>query len=199
MILFIPMTRWIKKIHMYTGLLAFTALLVFGIAGITATIAPERPRAGPAETREFHVPVNLTDFEAATAAYHFLQLPMSQPPVRNAVRRDAANSVTFTVYSSNGQRIVMLLEKEGLVRIEYRRNHLWHFFENVHTMTPREATTDLRERLWSGYNEFAIWALIFMSVSGIWLWLAARPGYRWAQLSFAAGSGGFLLLYALTR
>jgi hypothetical protein len=193
------MTPWIKKIHMYTGLLTFTALVVFGIAGVTATIQPERPQTGPVETREYQVPANLTDFEAATAVYQFLQLPLSQPPGRGAVRRDAQNHVGFTVYSGNGPRIVTLLESERQVRIELRRNNIWHFFENIHGLTPREAMADPRERLWSWYTEFAIWALIFMSVSGVWLWLASRPGYRWAQLSFAAGSGAFLLLYALTR
>jgi hypothetical protein len=115
------------------------------------------------------------------------------------VHRDAQNHVGFTVYSGNGPRIVTLLESERQVRIEYRRNHIWHFFENIHGLTPREAMADPRERLWSWYNEFAIWALIFMSVSGVWLWLASRPGYRWAQISFAGGAGAFLLLYALTR
>ena len=47
------MTRWIRKIHMYTGLLAFTALAVFGVAGVTATIGPQRPQSGPVETRSF--------------------------------------------------------------------------------------------------------------------------------------------------
>src|SRR5436190_6758248 len=193
------MTHWIKKIHMYTGLLAFTALVVFGIAGMTATIPAERPQAGPVEPREYQLPPNLTDFEAATAVYQFLQPPLAQPPGRGAVRRDAQNHVGFTVYSANGPRIITLLESERQVRIEFRRNHIWHFFENIHALTPREAKGDTRERLWSWYNEFAIWALIFMSVSGMWLWLASRPGYRWAQISFAAGSGAFLLLYSLTR
>src|ERR1051326_5627423 len=137
------MTNWIKKIHMYTGLLNFTILLVFGIAGLTATIQPPRPQSGDIETREFQVPPNLTDFEAAGAAYRFLQLPLSQPPPRGAVHRDAENQVSFTTYSANGPRIVTLLEKEHRVRVDYRRNSIWHFFENVHGMLPRDATYDI--------------------------------------------------------
>ena len=193
------MTRWIKTIHMYTGLLAFTALVVFGIAGITATVQPERPRTNRVETREYQVAPNLTDFEAATAAYQFLKLPLSQPPGRGAAHRDAENHVGFTVYSASGPRVITLLEGERQVRIEFRRNQVWHFLENIHALTPRGASADIRERLWSWYNEFAIWALILMSVSGFWLWLASRPGYGWARFSLAAGSGAFLLLYALTR
>ena len=41
------MTQLIKKIHMYSGLVSFTALLIFGLIGIVATCLPhpdERPR-----------------------------------------------------------------------------------------------------------------------------------------------------------
>jgi hypothetical protein len=58
---------------------------------------------------------------------------------------------------------------------------------------------DLLIRMWAWYTEFAIWSLLFMPVTGVYLWLASRPRHRWAQFSFAAGSGLFLLLYAITR
>ena len=64
------MTKWIKEIHMYTGLLNFTIPLVFGIAGLTATMQVPR-QAGDIESRKFQVRPNLTDFEAAVAAYEF--------------------------------------------------------------------------------------------------------------------------------
>jgi uncharacterized iron-regulated membrane protein len=184
---------------MYAGLLAFTALVVFGVAGLTATVSPERPQTGAVETREFHPPANAADFDAAMAAYDALQLPLADRPGRGAVKRDAGNHVAFTVYSPNGPRVITILEAEGQVRVELRRNSVWHFLENAHAALPREASRDLRIKLWSWYTEFGIWTLILMSVSGVWLWLASRPGYLWAQVSFAAGSGAFLLLYAITR
>jgi hypothetical protein len=184
---------------MYTGLLNFTMLLVFGIAGLTATIQPARRQTGDLDTREFQIPPNLTDFEAAVAAFQFLNAPLSQAPGRGAVRRDGENHVSFTMYSANGPRIVTLLEKEHQVRIDSRKNSIWHFFENVHATTPREATHDMRERLWSWYTELSIWSLILMAASGVYLWLASRPAHRWGQISFVAGSGAFIVLYALTR
>jgi hypothetical protein len=38
-----------------------------------------------------------------------------------------------------------------------------------------------------------------MVLSGIYLWLATRPGYRIAAACFASGTLGFLVLYAITR
>jgi hypothetical protein len=41
------MNTWIKKIHMYTGLLNFTILCVFGLAGLVVTAeAPDIFKAG---------------------------------------------------------------------------------------------------------------------------------------------------------
>ena len=61
------------------------------------------------------------------------------------------------------------------------------------------ADSDWRVRLWAFYNEVAIWALITMALSGLYLWLASRPKYRWAWVSFLTGSGAFAVLYVLTR
>ncbi len=195
------MSRWLKKLHMYFGLLNFSILLVFGIAGLTATVHTHAsPRATPVITTfDFRPPANIGDYEAAIAAFEFLKLPMATAPMVNGVRRDAANNVFFAVYTPNGARVVTLLEKEGKVQLDTRRESIWHFFDNLHGTTVNNRETDLRIRLWTWYNEFAIWSLIFMSATGVYLWLASRPRYRWAQVSFAAGSGIFVLLYAISR
>jgi hypothetical protein len=40
--------------------------------------------------------------------------------------------------------------------------------------------------LWGYFNEFSTWAFLFMTFSGLYLWIATRPGLRWAQLTLAA-------------
>jgi len=195
------MSRWLKKLHMYAGLLNFSILLVFGIAGLGATLRSRgTPRATPVVTTfDFRPPANVGDYEASLAAFEFLKLPMADPPLKSYIRRDAANNVSFGIYTPNGARIVTLLEKEGRVRLEQRRESIWNFFDNLHGTTINNRTSDLRIRLWTWYNEFSIWCLIFMSATGVYLWLASRPRYRWAQISFAAGCGIFTVLYAMSR
>ncbi|HEY1341572.1 MAG TPA: PepSY domain-containing protein [Bryobacteraceae bacterium] len=197
------MSALIKKLHMYAGLLNLSILLVFGISGLLATVEPRpearRPPNSVSEMRDFAVPPNLSDFDAATAAFRFLNPAATEAPYKNDVRRDAANNLAFNLYSVNGVKVVTLLEKERRLRIESRRNSIWHFFDNMHATTPNSRTTDRLIRMWTWYTEFSIWSLIFMSITGVWLWLASRPGYFWARVSFLTGSGAFVLLYALTR
>jgi hypothetical protein len=188
---------------MYTGLLNFSILFAFGITGLLATVEQSginvRRGGSAVDTRGFKVPPNLTDYQAALAALNFLNLPLVSPPADNAVHRDRQDNVTFSVYSANGAQQVTLIEAENRIRIETRRNDIWHFLENLHATTLNTLTSDLRIRMWAWYTEFAIWSLIAMVLSGVWLWLSSRPTYFWAGISLVAGNGAFLVLYFLAR
>ena len=193
------LTRWIKKIHMYAGLLNFSILMVFGVAGIRATVRTERLGATNIETRPFDLPPNLDDLQAAQAAYDFLKPELAPAPRSGTVHRDAENNVTLNLGDINGPRTVTLLESQNELRIERQRNRLSAFIDNMHATTMNETSPDVRIRMWSWYTEFSIWSLIFMALSGVYLWLASRPGHRWAQVCLAAGTLGFVLLYILVR
>lgn len=192
---------WTKKIHTYIGLLNFTILIVFGIAGLTATLERGEASLGNAETftRPFTPPANADDFQAAAAAYRFLNFPMSDPLPRQVVRRDAAGNVTFDAYAMNGRRVVTMLEKEGLLKVERQRRDFPTFLNEMHTVTVQNNSKQLVIRMWSWYTEFAIWSLLFMSATGVYLWLASRPGHRWAQVSLVLGAGIFSVLFIFSR
>lgn len=196
------MSRWIKRIHIYVGLLNFSILLVYGIAGLDATFtgAPGGPRQEPVvEIVPYTVPPNLSDVEAANTIRVALGKTLSGPVNANGARRDRDNNLTFELYSTNGPTRITVLESQHQLHLETRRNGLWRYLNNLHATTQNARVPDLRIRLWGWYNEFAIWSLIAMSLSGVYLWLVSRPRFRWAQFSFATGSGIFLLLYIFTR
>jgi len=93
----------------------------------------------------------------------------------------------------------VFLEKENRIRLEMRRTTFANYLNALHTTTINSNSPDWRIRWWTYYNEFSIWSLIAMSVSGVYLWLASRPWYSPARYAFALGCGVFILLYALTR
>src|SRR4029453_8315445 len=164
----------IKKLHVYLGLLSFSILLVYGMAGLLATIQtdPEsRPKPEAAvRFEDFAVPPNLTDKQVADQVYQQLRLPLSVPVPNFALKRDPAHNLTFSFYTVNGIHKVTVLEPEGRLRVETQRNSIWQYFDNLHTTTVGQEGLDLRVRLWAYYNEFAIWTLIALPLSGIYLW-----------------------------
>ena len=192
-----------RKVHMYVGLLNLSILLIFGVSGLWATFEPapdQRHRPDPqVEFRDFTVPAGLDDREAAARVYEFLKLPLSAPVPNPAVRRDANNDLALDFYSPNGLRRAVVLEKENRIRLETRRNGFTNYLNGLHTTTINARSTDWRVRAWTYYNEFSIWSLIGMSISGVYLWLASRPQYRPARWAFALGCGVFIVLYAITR
>jgi hypothetical protein len=197
------MRELIKKIHMYLGLLSFSILVVFGIAGLRATILPrfqDRPKPeASVHFESFTAPDNLTDKQVADRVWEHLKVPLSAPAPPFAIRRNGDNDLGFGFYTPAGVTRVTVLEKEDRLRIESVRNTFWAYLSNLHATTIRAASPDWRVRMWTWYNEFSIWTLLGMSLSGLYLWLSSRPRYRPAQFCFVLGSGCFIVLYLLMR
>lgn len=197
------MNELVKKLHAWLGLAGFTLLLVYGLTGLSVTMLPA-PEARPrreavTEFVDFRVPPNLTDKQVADLVWAHLKLPLTNPAPEWSLRRDAASNLTIGFYTPNGPTRVTVLEAEGKLRLERQRAPWPAFLNNLHASTLRDLPVDWRMRAWVAYNELAIFILIFLSLSGIYLWLSSRPRHRLAQISFFAGTGSFAALYWLSR
>ena len=196
------MYKLIQRIHMYLGLLAWSSLLVFGVAGLTGSFRDVLRGSRGEQTLRFEncaIPPNLSDKEVVKVVWNVLALPLTAPESMFGLRRDQDNNLTFTFYFENGISNITILEKEDRVRIETYRNNLWEYFDNLHQTTVNAAIPDWRIRLWTYYNEFAIWTLMAMTLSGSCLWFMSRPGNRVAQVVLVASCGVFAVLYMLSK
>jgi hypothetical protein len=190
------MNTWIRNIHLYTGLLNFTILCVFGLAGLIATAeAPDIFHAGtqPAITTvPFRAPGSASDQQVADLIGAQLQPAHAGKP---AIRRDARHQLVADFYSVNGLVRATLLEAEGQLRVETRRNSIWRFIDNAHATTIHETASDWAPRAWSWYIELSIWSLMLMALTGIWLGVTTRWPFWWTKASLATGTLGFAILY----
>jgi hypothetical protein len=196
------MYDWMKKIHMYAGLFSFMAFVIWGATGIHAVFLPRpeewRPSAITAQQElPFEAGGNLDDKELAKAVYKAASLSMAGGYYN--VHRSGAGDLAFIAFSANGQRDITYLEKDRRVRIEFRDGGLGDFLSNMHTGHSRRGPPDLSSRLWGYYNEFSTWAFLFMVLSGIYLWVATRPGMRWALILVSATTAATLVLWVTTR
>ncbi len=192
----------LRRIHMFLGLLSWSILIVFGIAGLTATRRGERSSSEtiPAVRMEdFTVAPNSTDQQVADAVWKKLAVPYAAPPQQWAYHRDSDNRLAVNLWTPNGVFDATVLEKEARLRIETQRSNLAEFLNSLHTLTINADMPGWPIRLWTYYNEFAIWTLLAMALTGVALWLSSRPRFRLAQVAFLSACGLFAALYFLTR
>jgi hypothetical protein len=176
---------------MYTGLVNFTALFVFGVTGLLATFASHPFQWRRPEPVIHYIPFDppggATDKQLADAAYDLVKPPLAGPPPPGA-KRNRNHDVEMTFYTPNGNTRVTVLENEKRLAITTHGLNAFQYLSTLHEMTPRNPSPDIRMRLWAWYNEAAIWSLVAMTLSGVYLWLATRPSHRWAQASLAVGT-----------
>ena len=197
----VPYSELIKKLHIYFGLLSFSHLIVYGIAGLSASFQPalERPKlVRSVRFDPFTADPLSTDKEVADQVYHKLNLPLSRPMPDWFLKHTSQNDLQLDFYTINGIYRVIVLEKEHRLRIEEVRNNTWLLLEDLHAGTAREAEIRIL-RIWGVYNEFAMFSLVGLSISGLYLWLSSRPGIRWALVCAAASSALIAVVYRLVR
>ncbi len=184
---------------MYAGLLTVSSLLVYGIVGITAMLedAPQKRHKPIPQVsfRDYSAPQNLSDADLAAHILATNSIPLANPIPAWAIKHDKDNHLVLDYYTVNGMTRVTVLEREKKLKFEATRVGFMDFLNRIHATTIRAEVPDLRVRGWIYYNEFSIWAMLFMTFSGIYLWLTSRPRWGLAQMSFAAGACLFTALY----
>ena len=194
------MNAWVRKLHMYSGLLNFSILMVFGIAGLVASAnAPDifqRPALHTITTQDFNVPPSASDKEVVGAIADALRIRVAELP---NPQRNPRHQLTVDFYNPNGLRRVTLLEPDHRLQVETFRNSIWRFFDNMHATTLREGAPWTAQRLWGWYIEIATLSMIWMIASGIWLGLGQRWSLRWTHFSAALAVIAFGILYYLEK
>ena len=146
------MYHWIKKLHIYSGLLSYVGFTVWGIVGIWASFAPspaERPRREPeVRTVAFQVDGRATDQEITDAMIVASGLPFIQPGRKP--NRDNDGRLQVRYLTPNGTRRILLLERENLLQIERTPSPLGGFLNLMHMQTFRIHNPGWEVHLWGG-------------------------------------------------
>jgi hypothetical protein len=194
------MTDFLKRLHIWVGLFNLTALAVFALTGLWAVI-PDLAMPDPAGTftLPYTPPGTFTDQQVADDLFERLRLPLAGRVPEWAVRRNDANVLVLSYNSVNGAYVVTLDEPGHQAVVSHRRNRLGAFLSQAHSTTLYRAEPDLRVRLWALYMDLSIAGLLFMTATGLWLWLTSRPRLWWAWAAFAGGAGLFAVLWMVTR
>ena len=132
---------------MWSGLLTFTAFVVWGVTGINAVFLPAPDQYKPPEiSREhefaFEAPGNLDDKELANRIFDAADLKMAGGHYN--VHRDDDHHLKFFVFTPNGRRDLTYLEDEKRVRIQFRATGLTGFLSVMHAAHSRRGAPTSR-------------------------------------------------------
>ncbi|MBV8819738.1 MAG: hypothetical protein JO022_15360 [Acidobacteriaceae bacterium] len=95
----------VRRLHTWLGLLSFAHLMIYGVAGLTATFqtSKERPKiVRNVRYEPFRADPNATDREAAAAVYRKLDLPFTRPMPDWFLRYTVDHHLLLDFYQING-------------------------------------------------------------------------------------------------
>lgn len=190
-------SRAIRRVHMYTALflgpwLAMYALstLVMAHRGFVSSLY-STPRPAMVVERELDYsrafPTNLTREEISERILEDLGLEgtrsvsggqKGQPLVINRQQALTPRRITFD-------------PGKGKLQIEREEFRAASFLERMHRR--RGYNEHLAQNLWGFVVDAAVAAMVFWSLSGVWLWWELRSTRLWGALALSAGTTLFVL------
>jgi len=190
----------IRKIHTFAGLLFFIHLMIFGLVGIAAVLAPRPGGAPPAPIvteRPFRVEPGASDREIADRVCDYLHLSLARPiQTQFVIQHDPEGRLVLDFYHANGRDRVTVLAAERKLRVQTYRASVWRFLSTLHTTTAVFKSGDWRMQLWAWLNEIALWSLGVMIVTGVLQFgIRSRPPTRRVHFYTAFLTLPFLLIY----
>jgi hypothetical protein len=189
------------RIHTFTGLLTFINLIVYAVAGIAALWGARTAPPPVVWEQQFAMHPNQRDREIADRVVRLLGLSLATPVHDFAIGHDAQRHLVLDFYHANGRHKVTVLEPRGILRVEHTRASLWKYLSTLHVTTAAFHSGDWRMQLWAWWNEFAMWSLAVMSVSGVWIWWrrrGTRGPLRRVHRYTALGALALLALYEIS-
>jgi hypothetical protein len=200
--------RWLRDLHLYFGLFISPFILLFAASVFYLNHGKLLPGVGPAETfRELHIPGGFDRLKGAEAVE---QARTILPQV------GVEGEIGFLRYVSKDRRLILPVTKAGseatvavdldsrTATVTYRPMNLWESLAYLHKMPgPHNAAIRgnwIGTRVWRLFADATVYLLLFISISGVYLWWAIKAERRIGLALLAAGALTFVgLVHAITR
>ena len=193
----------LQKVHILAGLQCSVALIIFGVAGLTAFF-DNRPQHTPAPPKvweqAFEPPEQTHELALAYAAHEQLGLRVASYPEPWMMHRDSQGRLVVDFENPNASLRVTVLPGDRL-RVEQGATSLLGFLTAMHEESPaRRRRHDFPGLLlWSLYVEASILALLTLMGSGLWIWLRRRRLWSFGRAALAASTVLAVVLFLAVR
>jgi len=193
---------WTRDLHLYFGLFLSPFLLVFAISTLFLNHAWKPWETAAAQTRSAQVQVPAGLERLAMARQILAQLGVSGEI--EFIRYLPKENRLILPVSKPGSRVSVDIELgTGRATVERRDTGIWDALVYLHK-SPGPHNAMLRGnwfymRLWRWFADGTVYLMLFLSVSGVYLWTALKAERRTGLILLGAGLASFLVvIYALT-
>jgi hypothetical protein len=189
-----------RDLHLYAGLFVSPFVLVYAISAIVLNhaVLPWGSRQAP-PVRSDTVRVAVVDGENSLAVAAQVR---RQIGVRGEIgfvsRKPGSPRLSFPIQTPGRTTRVQVDLSAGRATLEQRESGAWDAMIYLHKM-PGPHNANIRgnwlfTRLWGWLADTTVYALLFLSASGVYLWTALRADRRTGLLLLGAGVLTFALL-----
>ena len=192
------MRSFLLKVHIYTGLLCSSYLLVFGISSLNFNHKFGKPGNETVKWERSLKVVNAEN-DAALSATVRDALGLIGWVVAWETGRDDRGNLHFSLERPGKRYIIHVLFDENRVKVEETRLGFWAVVNSLHALMRLPSSPFMT--LWGVYTELCVWVVLFSSASGIYLWTRRRSErlVGWILLGCASGTSLLFMSYVWWR
>ena len=200
--------RWIRDLHLYVGLFVSPFVLLFAVSVFYLNHGKQVPVTLSAViVRELQIPEGFETLKGKEAVERARAI-LPQVGVEG--------EIGFLRYVAKEHRLIFPVSKAGIeatvdvditarsAAVKRRSTSVWESISYLHKM-PGPHNVAIRGnwvgiRVWRWFADTTIYALLFISISGVYMWWAIRAERRIGVSLLTAGAMTFAaLLYAIVR
>jgi hypothetical protein len=191
----------VQKVHLYTGLQASLALLIYALATIAATFHGPGNDDWEVTQAQFTGPMASDKMALAWELHAQVGLQFEPSPVDWMVSETEDGKLQIRYFSPNGSRVVKLDRESREVELRSLRNSFSMYLNRMHTegFGRRKAGDSLWLWAWALYIELSLIALFVLPATGLYLFLDARQRPLWANYSLLFSGTAMAVLWYLLR
>lgn len=193
---------WTRDLHLYIGLFLSPFILVFAISTLFLNHAWKPWETVQAQTSSAQVQVPAGLERLAMSRQILAQLEVSGEI--EYIRYLPKENRLILPVTKPGSRVTIDVELgTGRATVERRDTGIWDALVYMHR-SPGPHNVALRGnwfymRLWRWFADATVYLVLFLSVSGVYLWAVLKAERRIGLLLLGAGVASFLMvIYALT-
>lgn len=200
-----PTTRarlhgWIRDLHLYAGLFLGPLVLVYAVSTLMLNHALVPWGGGVDAPRDISsVRVSVPDAENSLDLAMQLREQLGMPGEVGFVRR-RGSTLTFPIESPGRTANVRFDFTSGVATVEEQHTGVWNGLIYLHRM-PGPHNANIRgnwivTRLWGWFADATVYLVLFLSVSGVYLWTALKADRKAGLLFLGAGVLSFVAVIA---